>query len=58
MKTLNLFESNLWDCFYEINVLKSVNKLYFCQKMGKFGFLYLICLQFKSGKILRTNFPR
>ncbi len=29
MITLNLFEYNWWDNFYEINVLKSVNKLYF-----------------------------
>jgi hypothetical protein len=40
MITLNLFESNWWDNFYEINVLKTVNKLYFGQnnqKMGKFS---------------------
>jgi len=42
MITLNLFESNWWDSFLEINVLKSVNNLYFGQnnkKVGKFSFL-------------------
>ncbi len=31
--TLNLFELIIWDSFWEINVLKSVNK-----KVGKFSF--------------------
>jgi len=31
MITLNLFVSYWWDNSYEINVLKSVNKLYFGQ---------------------------
>jgi hypothetical protein len=60
MITLNLFESNWWNSFQEINVLKSVNKFYFGQnnkKVGKFSFfLHLMCLLFKSGKIIRPNF--
>jgi len=41
MIALNLFELDWWDSFWEINVLKSVNKLYFGQnnkKVGKFSF--------------------
>jgi len=62
MITLNLFESNWLDSFQQIDVLKSVNKLYLGQnnkKINKFSFFkYLICLLFKSGKILRPNLPR
>ncbi len=43
MITLNLFELNWWDSLWDINVLKSVNKLYFGQnykKVGKFFFIF------------------
>ncbi len=43
----------------KISVLRSVNKLHFCQNSKQVGkliyllFYYLICLPFESGKILR-----
>jgi len=37
MITLNLFDSNWWDSFCEINVLKGVNKLYFGQNIKKWA---------------------
>jgi len=35
MTTLNMFECNWWDSFYQINVLKSVNKLCFGKNKKK-----------------------
>ncbi len=60
MITLNLLESNWWDRFYEINVLKSVNKLYFGQnikKKCKFSLFIFNLFTFQIPKILRPNFP-
>jgi hypothetical protein len=64
MIILNLFDSNWWYSFREINVLKSVNKLYFGQnnkKVGKFSLLSLFFYFFKGlqnlGKYFKPNFP-
>jgi hypothetical protein len=59
MITLNLFESNWWDSFLEINVLKSVNKLYFCQnnkKVGKFSFLIFNLFTFQIQENIQAKF--
>ncbi len=40
MITLNLLELNWWDSFWEINVLKSVNKLYLRQNNKKSGQIF------------------
>ncbi len=52
MITLNLFVSYWWDNSYEINVLKSVNKLYFGQNNQKVGKLSLFTLFFKYFNML------
>jgi len=58
MITLNLLESNWWDSFYEINVLQSVNKLYFGQNNKKVGiFIFLIFFTFQIQENIKTKFP-
>jgi hypothetical protein len=66
--SLNLFCSSKYHSFWEIKILKTVNKLYFSKKRGKVGKLFLICLllqlvciYFKSpqnlGKLFSLIFP-
>jgi len=56
MITLNLFESNWWDSSKEINVLKSVNKLYFGQNNKKVGKSLNILTCFKIWENVKANF--
>jgi len=63
MITLNLFELDWWYSFWEINVLKSVNKLYFGQnnkKVGKFFFLNFFLFNlftFQIWENIKAKFP-
>ena len=60
MITLNLFDFNWWSSFREINVLKSVNKLFFQQNTKKWAnlvyFYFFKGLQ-NLGKYFKPNFP-
>ena len=44
----NLFDTNLWYGLREINVLKSVNKCLFCQKLEKVGKKLLLLFIFQN----------
>jgi hypothetical protein len=52
----NLFDTNLWYGLREINVLKSVNKYLFCQKLEKVGKKLLILFIYQNlGKGITLN---
>ncbi len=65
MITLSMFELNWWDSFWEFNVLKSVNILYFGlnnKKVGKFSLkkiFYLFNLfTFQIWENIKAKFPQ
>jgi hypothetical protein len=58
MITLKLFESNRWDSFQEIYVLKCINKLYFGQNNKKWVNLVIQIINlftFQIWEILRSK---
>jgi len=59
MITLNLFDWNWWYSFREIDVLKSVNKLYFGQnykKVAKFSLFIFNLFTFQIWDNIKAKF--